>query len=84
MVACVTPEPLREDGGGVLDLMELWETDESLREVGSVMEDSSSKADEMRLDAELKKEEPNPKPFPVTAETAGWGDGDWDRAPTMP
>ncbi len=74
-----TVEPLREPGGGVVS-----KTDESLREVGGVVEGSSWTVVDIRLDDVLRKEEPKPKNFPDTVETAGWGEGDLDRAPLKP
>ena len=63
---CAT-DALREAGGvGVI----FAETVEPLREVGGVVEGSSWTADEIKLDAELRKEDPKPRTFPETAEAA--------------
>ncbi len=43
------------------------------------MEDSSCTAVEIRLEAELNREDPNPKTFQKTLEAAGWGEGDLER-----
>ncbi len=58
-------------GGVGVVLFKVWETVDPLREVGGVLEGSSWTAEEIRLDAELRKEEPKPSTFPETADTVG-------------
>lgn len=71
------------DEGGVVILAEVWEMVDPFREVGGVVEFSSWVA-EIRFDAELRNEEPNPKTFPETEEAPGCGEGERDRAPPKP
>lgn len=75
-------EPFLEEGG-VEVLAEDWEMVEPFREVGGVVEGSSWTA-EIKLDAELRNEEPKPRTFPETEEAAGCGEGERDRAPPKP
>lgn len=49
-----------------------------------MVDGSSLTAEEIRSDAEVRKDVPKPRTFPVTAEAAGLGDGDRDRAPAKP
>jgi len=65
-VVCGTAGLFRDVGG-----VELWETVEALREVGGVVDVSSCTAEDIKLDAELRKEDPKPRTFPETADTAG-------------
>lgn len=75
-------EPFLEEGG-VEVLAEIWETVEPFREFGGVVEGSSWTA-EIKLDAELRNEEPKPRTFPETEEAPGCGEGERDRAPPKP
>ncbi len=82
MEPLVASEPFLEEGG-VEVLAEVWEMVEPFREVGGVVEGSSWTA-EIKLDAELRNEEPKPRTFPDAEEAPGCGEGERDRVPPKP